>query len=584
MRRPALSLRLSFPLSRLIASALLTAGCYSAGDGKTPPEDRIYFPVGLALANQSKHLIVANSDFDLQYNAGTLNVLDVAGLHPLVTIPCASDDDCAAASARCREEAPEGSDCDSRSVCSTDVGLCTDPATNHICGSSLNERELKAQLLSPGVCDYIDPAHLPNGGSLLRSEVQIGSFATDVVYRERPLAFAETGNAQSFAGRAFVPVRGDATLHWIEVGPDGSLDCGQGSNNECDDLHRAGNHEEENTRDLRLAPEPFAVDASPDGGAVLVTNQTTGTVSLFVNDWSTAVGASLQFAVTGLALRPMGIAALPVPAYVAATGGYYPPGFLVTFRNAPEIDLLRYYDDRNTSLRDADGTPVARPYAARTGISQIRVNSVGSDSRGIAVDSKARIDAEAKCFAAAGVEPSCATDGTCLESVPADQVRAFKDCLNSASATPLDVFVANRSPATLLLGRTTPVLNALEGTELPNFYDSVPLTLGPSRVVVGNVVVWDEQHNKKLEPRVFIVCFDSRRIFVYDPKRRRMDAEIVTGRGPHALAVDEEHGWLFVGHFTDSFIGVVSLDRRFPKTYGTTLAIIGKPTPPRASK
>lgn len=584
MRRPALSLRHSHPLSRLVASALLAVGCYSAGDGQTPPEDRIYFPVGLALANQSKHLLVANSDFDLQYNAGTLNVLDVNALEPLVTVPCASDADCAAASARCREEAPEGSDCDSRLVCSTSRGLCVTDS-NNVCGSSLSERDLKAQLLSPGACDYIDPAHLPNGGTLLRSEVQIGSFATDVIYRERPPAFAMLNEGESLVGRAFIPVRGDATLHWIDVGADGSLACGQGSNNECDDLHRAGNHEEENTRDLRLGPEPFAVDASPDGGAVLVTNQTTGTVSLFVNDWSTAVGASLQFAVTGLALRPMGIAALPIPAYAAALGGYYPPGFLVTFRNAPEVDLVRYYDDRNTSLKDSDGTPVARPYAARTGFAGIRVNSVGSDSRGIAVDSAVRTEAEAKCFEAAGLDPSCTVDGNCLGSVAADKVAAFKSCLNAASANPLDVFVANRSPATLLLGRTTPVLNALESTELPNFYDSVPLTLGPSRVVIGNIVTGvDEQGNRVLERRVFVVCFDSRRIFVYDPLRRRMDAEIVTGRGPHALAVDEEHGWLFVGHFTDSFIGVVSLDRRFPKTYGTTLAIIGKPTPPRASK
>jgi hypothetical protein len=66
--------------------------------------------------------------------------------------------------------------------------------------------------------------------------------------------------------------------------------------------------------------------------------------------------------------------------------------------------------------------------------------------------------------------------------------------------------------------------------------------------------------------------------------RRRIDVEIATGRGPHALAVDEAHGWLFVGHFTDSFIGVVSLDRRFTHTYGKMLATIGEPSAPRASK
>ena len=87
-----------------------------------------------------------------------------------------------------------------------------------------------------------------------------------------------------------------------------------------------------------------------------------------------------------------------------------------------------------------------------------------------------------------------------------------------------------------------------------------------------------------LERRAFVVCFDSRHVFVYDPERRRVDAEITTGRGPHALAVDAEHGLLYVGHFTDSYVGVVSLDRRFPRTYGRMLATIGSPSAPRASK
>lgn len=584
MRRPALQLRHSFGLPRLLlATAIATSGCYSAGEGRTPPDDRIYFPVGLALVNESKHLLVANSDFDLQYNAGTLNVLDVTALPPLVAVPCASDADCAAASERCREQSADPA-CDARPVCNTTLGLCSANAqTDEVCGS-LARRQLKEQLISPGACDYIDPAHPPGGGALLKSEVQIGAFATDVIYRERPEDKREPyGEADTLVGRAFVPVRGDATLHWIEVSAEGALECGQ-RDGACDDLHRAGNHKEENTRDLRLASEPFAVDATPDASAVLVTNQTSGAVSLFQNDWDLSVGAELKFAVTGLPLRPMGIAALPKPAYAATLGGYYPPGFLVTFRNAAEIDLLRYYDDSNTTRTDGEGTPVSRPYAARAAVGGIRVNSVGTDSRGIAVDASERTQAEQACFTSAGLAANCIASRDCVAQLAPEQQQSLASCLNTASAKPLDVFVANRAPATLLLGRTTPVQNALESTELPNFYDSIPLTLGPSRVVVGNVIAVDEQGNKTLERRVFVVCFDSRRIFVYDPIRRRMDVEIVTGRGPHALAIDEQRGWMFIGHFTDSFIGVVSLDRRFPKTYGTTLAIIGKPTPPRASK
>jgi hypothetical protein len=86
------------------------------------------------------------------------------------------------------------------------------------------------------------------------------------------------------------------------------------------------------------------------------------------------------------------------------------------------------------------------------------------------------------------------------------------------------------------------------------------------------------------ETRVFVVCFDSRRIFVYDPKRSRFETEIFTGRGPHAVAVDTARSLLYVGHFTDSFIGVFSLDLSSPATYGTMLGTLGTPKAPRSSK
>jgi hypothetical protein len=150
----------------------------------------------------------------------------------------------------------------------------------------------------------------------------------------------------------------------------------------------------------------------------------------------------------------------------------------------------------------------------------------------------------------------------------------------------LRIFVANRAPSSLLIGQTRSTTNALSSDDLPAFHSTIPLTVGPSRVVLGHIKVPDPENPAldKFELRVFIVCFDSRRIFVYDPERRLLETEIVTGRGPHALVVDAERALAYVGHFTDSFIGVVSLNQRFPNTYATTVATIGRPTPPRASK
>src|SRR5262249_41715881 len=115
----------------------------------------------------------------------------------------------------------------------------------------------------------------------------------------------------------------------------------------------------------------------------------------------------------------------------------------------------------------------------------------------------------------------------------------------------------------------------------------------------------------------FAVAFDSRFVFSYDPIGRRVDAIIRTGRGPHPIAFDtclpetalkpnglkiatcreikdtlpakddfgkEGHSFLFVGHFTDSYVGVVDLDMRHDETFGTMFATVGKPTPPPESK
>jgi len=86
---------------------------------------------------------------------------------------------------------------------------------------------------------------------------------------------------------------------------------------------------------------------------------------------------------------------------------------------------------------------------------------------------------------------------------------------------------------------------------------------------------------------VFGVAFDSRKVFIYDPEARRTEAVIHTGRGPHAIAIDTgvpgtaDVAFLYVAHFSDSYIGVVDLDMRHRRTFGQMFASIGNPTPPK---
>src|SRR6476661_6312897 len=64
------------------------AACYSTGDGTSPPPNQIYFPVGLAVSRGGNVLYVANSDFDLQWNGGTVQSYDLHLIrkHSVLTI------------------------------------------------------------------------------------------------------------------------------------------------------------------------------------------------------------------------------------------------------------------------------------------------------------------------------------------------------------------------------------------------------------------------------------------------------------------------------------------------------------------
>lgn len=537
---------------------LLASGCFPPGDGREPPLDRVYFPVGLEVSPAQSRLYMVNSDFDLQFNAGSLQVYDLPRLRQAVQNNH-PDDDCGV------------------------LGVKSDAS----------------RTLSPGKCAPLSPTSPPGGGgSLILESVGIGAFATDVIFRPAPPLECDPDQSEDGCagatscepilgdpgrqrcsierpgGRLFIPVRGDATLHWVDVDDDSKatstgfeLDCGQGGkSNQCDNDHRRGdNPESESTRDLRMSPEPFGIDATEDGEAVVVTHQSDGEASLFVNhDWvqggsSVGVGPKLEFITGGLPSGAVGVAAVPVPRLVREDPSVdYQPGFLVSFRNSASLELLRYYDDEKSSPQ--------RPFLQRSGSVRVGANSLNFDSRGIAIDPSERRVCEAGCIDGAG------SDEEKLE------------CLRECAGIQLEVFVSNRTPASLLVGRTRPNNSATSSNDLPRFYDSLVLSFGASRVERGNVIDIDGNPS----PRIFVVCFDSRRVYIVNPLSGAVETSIFTGRGPHALATDVDmegasYAYAYLAHFTDSYLGVIDLDQR-NRTYGTILATVATPTAPRASK
>ncbi|HTQ06219.1 MAG TPA: hypothetical protein VMI54_20295 [Polyangiaceae bacterium] len=560
--------------------AFLLAGCFPSGAGVDPPSDRtVYFPVGLALDPDARHLYIANSDFDLQYNAGTLENWDLDALRARLPVSCTTDADCNGeicdvASAPAHNPVPSG-------WCVANVGTADAPQAGTPCPYS---RELSApeRQLYPGRCASINPQSTSGGAPIHLNSVRIGAFATDLIYRARP-----TPDAAGHTGRLFVPVRGDATLHWIDVtsveddgSPSPRLDCGQdepGTDGACAADHRRGNDPgAENTRGLTMLPEPFGIDANDSGEWVMVTNQASFATGIFQNLWGSGNGfdngPSYQYTVAGLPGEPMGVVSVPRSRAAVALGQPDLPEFLVSLRGSAELELLRVYPDA------ASNPP--RPYAKAPDSTVILTNANGTDSRGMALDASERAAQESACATRNGVSDECANSKT---NCPADDdpaYAAYVTCVQNAAAAPLGVYVTNREPASLLVGQTREVIADLAAYDVPTFQTSVPLDLGPARVVTGDITNTAGER----EPRAFALSFDSRRVLIYDIARTQIEGEIITGRGPQAIAIDGAHALAYVAHFIDSYIGVVDLDQRHTATYGAMIAMIERPAAPRASK
>jgi hypothetical protein len=260
------------------------------------------------------------------------------------------------------------------------------------------------------------------------------------------------------------------------------------------------------------------------------------------------------------------------------------PAFLETNHGTAEVDLLRYWNDMGSGPGDESSN--YRPFIVREAPTPISTNFGGTDSRGIAIDPTQRL--------------ACKN----MVSTPAERTKC--------ADLPARVFIANRTPPSLILGEVggvapmgknyDPDLLTLSGTP------PIPLPAGPSTVYVAPIV--NPQGN--YEVRVFIVNFDSSTISVYDPNNPN-PALIVTisvGPGPFAMAFDpfllndvanpnfvvppdtrpdprtgtspmlRRYRFAYVASFTQSYVQVIDLDQSQP-TFESVVFTLGNPTPPK---
>ncbi len=595
-------------------AACLASACIPPGDGREPDTDRVYFPVSLSMS-QSNRLIVVNSDFDLQFSQGTVQSLSVERIAEVTQQPCNSDQNCTGGEL-CDAEPSEYND-------GAPSYVCVDAEDPRPCGA-FGEKTTSSRAISPGRCAPVLLDEPQDGGeSLLVDVAQTAAFATQGLLVARPCVDGddsrtcrpEDGTAarvpsrkgEAYPERLFIPIRGDTTIHYLDLDAEGRFICGRPYEDgdyddlsnlsdkalRCDSKYRVfrgktyGADEEGNfvetdapplpgdldddelavinddpTNDFRLQPEPIDLAASADGRVVAVSHQEGGVVSSLMNNWLDP--PSLVHILRSLSSHPIGIAAIPRVRQAESSAVDFEStwDFLLSYRKSAQLDLLHFDDggllDGALAAGSSEGGAAVetyRPAMDRVDTTVFSTNASGVHSRGVVVDDRGRQAA--------------------LEACSGDA-----DCEQAAAETAMTVYVANRSPSSLLIGRTGGGSQLARASLMPRFYDSIALSAGPSRVLLGNVI----GPSGELLPRVFVICFDAGLIYVFDPERGTVESELRTGRGPHSVAFNYEEGVIYVGHFTDSYIGVISIDQRFPFTYGATLATLGEPEAPRAQK
>lgn len=196
-------------LAAYFAVLLPLSGCLQ-NEGVDPPHAELGFPVALELVDVTEdavdaptHLIVANSNFDLSYNAATLQSYDVAAVEAEIQ-------------ANCVVPGIDGEEC---SIVPEESGQRS---------TVLGNITISAR---PG---------------LLASEVRIGSYAEGI-------AVSPSGN------RVYVPVRSDADLTWVDLDASGRLSCGgaPGTVHACDAMHRETDTAMAAQRGIELPNEPL---------------------------------------------------------------------------------------------------------------------------------------------------------------------------------------------------------------------------------------------------------------------------------------------------------------------------------------
>ncbi len=225
-------------ITAIFAALVSAVGCLPDTSGVDPPTDQFIFPVGLAVVgdDNNQYLLVANSNFNLNYNAGTVVAVDLNKLKSI----------------------------------EDDIQPVPDGKVTHSIEEYLSE----------------DKKHvfIPED-ELIKTDqtIRLGSFSSD-------LELTPSGN------RAIIPVRGKRRIVIIDIDPskDGEnlMSCSAQDERTCD-----SNHHVESNDDFSLPIEPYEIatleyvdENSSTVTMGFATHLSGGEVSLFNIDEAKLIG------------------------------------------------------------------------------------------------------------------------------------------------------------------------------------------------------------------------------------------------------------------------------------------------------
>lgn len=330
----------------ILTLVLPMASCMPDTSGVNPPKDSLFFPVGMSLTEGDDYLLVANSNFDLRYNGGTLVAIDLGKFAP-------------------RDTSRLG-------AIEADPSLCLDDSSE----KSVLEKVACAIHCDSEGCESADAynkwfsedrseLYIPESAVInVADTIAIGSFASDLDITPQK-------------NRAIIPVRGERTILIVDIDPsrqNGSLlNCGTGEDVHCDKKHRIESNDKES-----LPIEPYEVtsftrqgDNPGDVGTYgVATHLYGGEVSLFQIDHNGILDADLLNVATNVVPGASGVATNLSDERIYVTGRNDPTPHLAVLRVLP----LEFPIEENHYFNRVSSIEFGKEISA------------GTDARGLAID------------------------------------------------------------------------------------------------------------------------------------------------------------------------------------------------------